>query len=236
MIKLKNRMVRWVVTFAILSTSSVFAQSGVASGLYQIVSGTFTECCSLLGENRYSLPNESQTFVSLANDPQSGLPAMTFLSRDMQTVFGVSLCPTGAANFSFGDGMVFPDRIVFHVDPGGPYQLSWNYTATNSPDGLQIDGTLGALRMLCADSYDRFSHTNVVAVLMPSPTIRVSEVEICWNTSSNRTYQTQYRSSLTTNNWTDLGPPQVGNGSTNCITDKVVLEQPRRFYRVLVVP
>ena len=89
MIKLKNRMVRWVVTFAILSTSSVFAQSGVASGLYQIVSGTFTECCSLLGENRYSLPNESQTFVSLANDPQSGLPAMTFLSRDMQTVFGV---------------------------------------------------------------------------------------------------------------------------------------------------
>jgi hypothetical protein len=46
-----------------------------------------------------------------------------------------------------------------------------------------------------------FTHSNVVAVLMPktSLSLRISEYQVCWRSYSNRTYQVQYRSSSTSN-------------------------------------
>ena len=38
----------------------------------------------------------------------------------------------------------------------------------------------------------------------PLVTLRASQVEVCWNSKSNVTYQVQYRSDLTTNIWTSL--------------------------------
>lgn len=66
--------------------------------------------------------------------------------------------------------------------------------------------------------------------------IRVSQVELCWPSTSNTLYQVQYRSDLTTNLWTDLGAPVQGNGSTNCVYDAVVRGQPKRFYRFVTIP
>ena len=68
----------------------------------------------------------------------------------------------------------------------------------------------------------------------PSPlvTIRASQVEVCWNSISNLTYQVQYRSDLTTNVWTSLVDCVRSTGSTSCIVDPVVIGQPQRFYRV----
>ena len=40
------------------------------------------------------------------------------------------------------------------------------------------------------------------------------QVEICWNPLTNQTYQVQYRSSLTTDMWTDLGAPVPGSATT----------------------
>ena len=68
----------------------------------------------------------------------------------------------------------------------------------------------------------------------PHLTIEVSEVRLCWISQSNKLYQLQYRSELTTNAWLDLGAPILGTGGTNCITDPVV--GPRRFYQALVLP
>jgi hypothetical protein len=69
---------------------------------------------------------------------------------------------------------------------------------------------------------------------VPKLTIEVSEFTLCWNSDLISMYQVQYRSDLTTNAWTNLGPPVQGNGSTNCITDRVA--GPRRFYRVVALP
>jgi hypothetical protein len=66
-------------------------------------------------------------------------------------------------------------------------------------------------------------------------TIRVSQVEVCWNSRTNKTYQVQYRSGLTTNLWTDLGAALPGTGATICILDAVA-GQEQRFYRVLETP
>jgi hypothetical protein len=64
-------------------------------------------------------------------------------------------------------------------------------------------------------------------------TIRTSQVEVCWNSEANTTYQVQYRSDLTTNLWTSLVGCVRSTGSKSCISDPVVLGQPQRFYRVV---
>jgi hypothetical protein len=66
----------------------------------------------------------------------------------------------------------------------------------------------------------------------PRVAVRVSQVEVCWNSISNLTYQVQYRSELTTNVWTSLVDCVRSVGSTSCIFDPVVVGQPQRFYRV----
>jgi len=67
----------------------------------------------------------------------------------------------------------------------------------------------------------------------PLVTIRASQVEVCWNSISNLTYQVQYRSDLTTNLWTSLGDCIRSTNSTSCVVDPIGVGQPQRFYRVL---
>jgi hypothetical protein len=68
----------------------------------------------------------------------------------------------------------------------------------------------------------------------PLVTIRTSQVEVCWNSKSNQTYQVQYRSALTTNFWTSLVDCIRSTNSTTCVSDPVVMGQPQRFYRVVL--
>ena len=66
----------------------------------------------------------------------------------------------------------------------------------------------------------------------PVVAIRLSQVEVCWNSISNLTYQVQYRSDLTTNLWTSLVNCVRSTGAMTCIYDPIVVGQPQRFYRV----
>jgi hypothetical protein len=78
---------------------------------------------------------------------------------------------------------------------------------------------------------------NVIQFAFETPpliTMRASQVELCWNSKSNLTYQVQHRSTLTTNLWAALGNCVQGSGSVNCLTDSIVLGQPQRFYRVVL--
>jgi hypothetical protein len=63
-----------------------------------------------------------------------------------------------------------------------------------------------------------------------------SNVEICWNSRTNRMYQIQYRSELTTNLWTDLLPPIPGSGGTNCVSTGILSGEHQQFYRVVEQP
>jgi hypothetical protein len=68
----------------------------------------------------------------------------------------------------------------------------------------------------------------------PNMKIEVSTVRVCWFTPTNKTAQLQYRSTLTSNSWLDLGPAISGMGTRTCIADAV--EGPQRFYRVVYLP
>lgn len=64
--------------------------------------------------------------------------------------------------------------------------------------------------------------------------IRVSQVEVCWTSRSNVTYQLQYRSTLTTNEWLPLLSCVRATNSTTCHYDSVLVGQPQRFYRAVL--
>ena len=112
-------------------------------------------------------------------------------------------------------------------------------------DGLTTNGTVqrivapaGATRLFLGtmDLYGWANNTGSFSVSVgqgPLLTIRFSEVEICWPSQSNRTYQVQYNSGLSNSAWTNLGPPVQATNSTQCVRDPILLTEPRRFYRVL---
>src|SRR5436190_12214880 len=162
-----------VLSLLISCIPSVLAQSGFQSGLYRITSGTYTECCGFAGSVRYTLPNSGQSYVRLTIDSQN-LATMTFLGQDAQTVFSrISCPPTSRLDFDFHYGLVFPDAIFFHVDPG-PNGLYWNYAVSNSTGGLRIDGITALAEGMCADVPTRLTHTNVAAIFIPPPTLSLT--------------------------------------------------------------
>jgi hypothetical protein len=66
--------------------------------------------------------------------------------------------------------------------------------------------------------------------------LRVSQVELCWETVAGVGYQLQYKSALTTNLWVPLFPDFLrGTGYVWCTNDSVILGQPEKFYRLVLV-
>jgi len=99
----------------------------------------------------------------------------------------------------------------------------------------------GASRLFLGimDSYGWYNNAGAFTVEVPPLdllrlSIRVSEVEVCWESASNATYRVEYRSSLTTNNWVSLRECVPTGGMRTCIKDEVLFDQPQRFYRVVL--
>lgn len=62
--------------------------------------------------------------------------------------------------------------------------------------------------------------------------IRVSEIEVCWNAGQGILYQIEYQTEVPGIPWLPLGRPIAGSGGSMCIVDRIPAEAPRRFYRV----
>ena len=102
----------------------------------------------------------------------------------------------------------------------------------NMPFSSVRIGTYGT----AAETALAFDDFQISAVPQASPhlSIRISQVEVCWESLTNMIYQVQYSTALTSNTWVNLGGAVPGNGFTNCISD--VLTSPRRYYRVVALP
>lgn len=70
----------------------------------------------------------------------------------------------------------------------------------------------------------------------PRLAIHCSQIELCWDSLLTKTYQLQYRSDLTANEWLGLGSAIQGDGNRKCITDSVTEGQPQKFYRIVQAP
>ena len=137
---------------------------------------------------------------------------------------------------------VFPFTTPFLYDPAaGNLVLDLQIEANGSAvtfDTVSEDPAIGrvfANSSSTATTGTIWADTHVTQFTFEPPplvTLRASQVEVCWNSISNLTYQVQYRSDLTTNVWTSLVACVRSVGSTSCIFDPVVVGQPQRFYRV----
>lgn len=109
-------------------------------------------------------------------------------------------------------------------------KAEWNWFSqenTNAVISLKLESTVGFGNDPVLD--DLF-----FGLVDPVTSIRVSEVEICWFGISGHTYQVQFRSNFSTNQWLPLGGPVMGNNRTSCIADRVTAS--RRYYRVIELP
>jgi hypothetical protein len=138
---------------------------------------------------------------------------------------------------------VFPFTTPFLYDPAaGNLALDLQIQASGSAvtfDTVSGDPAIGRVFASTGSTATigdpLYSHpTQFTFEPPPLVTIRASQVEVCWNSISNLTYQVQYRSDLTTNVWTSLGGCIRSTNSTSCVYDPTVVGQPQRFYRAVL--
>ena len=111
-----------------------------------------------------------------------------------------------------------------------PYE---NYTMMYAPDAPN-PGSWND--MIGSDPSQAYYGVVEVRALETAPVnIRFSQVEICWPSVAGTRYQVQFRFSLSSGSWSDLGNPIMANGPKSCIAEDIVLGQPQRFYRVVVL-
>jgi hypothetical protein len=210
------------------SIVSLHPQPAFRSGLQAIDSGNYTEVGGIMGILQRPLPNPAQTYLWLSVDPGGRLADLTFLDATLHP---------SVPRLTHGE--ISGNTIRFRYQTTHPHlpdiPATVDYLVTNAVDTIWIQGGITSA-VVCCDIPYIFSHRNVRASPAPTPAIRVSEVEVCWDAQSNRIYQVQYRSELTTNQWVSLGAPVRATTARECVQDKVPMNQPRRMYRVLPVP
>jgi len=80
---------RLVLSFLVcFAAFAVRGADGPVSGMYRIVSGRYSACCGIAGNDFcYDLPTSQQSFVWFKVDQQTGIASMAFLANDLRTVF-----------------------------------------------------------------------------------------------------------------------------------------------------
>jgi hypothetical protein len=230
------------IGLAIISAVFLFvpvARAQPASGLYQIFSGRYTECCGVGGAFIYPLPYNSQGFVELTIDPQSQRAQMTFVGQDMHTVFQIPpLGPRNGFTFSLSNGLVLPDRIDFGGPLSPPGQPPLSYTVSNSANTLQINGTLTLSCLTCADLPTQFKHTNVVATLLPArPVIEGLEqhgplLRFRFTGEPPYDYFVEFSESLPATQWLSLTNYRAKLQTIEAVVTDSLTNWRARFYRV----
>lgn len=123
--------------------------------------------------------------------------------------------------------------------PGGTLQPNTAYRATlNFGNDRRTDNAgFGNFDSVVSFSYfTSLNFTTLPDIRMDGLSIRCSQVELRWFATNNVLYQIQYRSGLTTNQWTDLGPLIQGDGTCKALTDDIPQGRPQRFYRFVALP
>jgi len=63
--------------------------------------------------------------------------------------------------------------------------------------------------------------------------IKVSVVDLCWQSATNGLYQVQYRTNMNASQWFDIGGILQGTGLQMCVPVDMPAGQAGKFFRVL---
>ena len=194
------------------------------------------------GDNRpgldpYFLEIGPSTLVTFAvEDTQSSASVQTTVPFD-QWVFVVGTLDGATGQMKLYVNGKLVDSTTTSVRPLGALDPAWSPGLSMGCDptaqyGEYFHGWVDEIRLSnVALTPDQF-----LVPVTQQLGIRVSQVELSWFGVAGTNYQAQYRSTLTTNIWTNLGATQVGAGALMTLTDPVPVGEPQRFYRVIVAP
>lgn len=182
----------------------------LAPGSHLIYFSAETEPSGYLGLNLY-----------FNNDPTNRITAVVPIDGSNN----YSVVPAGVTTYGLNGSEPSSGRLFFTI---GNHTVSLTDFRVFLPR-VNLVGGYAAAPDLGLDTTGSF--TLKVGPPLLESTIEVSEVRVCWYAATNKTYQVQYRSSLTTNLWVDLGSPIQGDASRKCVNDPVNPGQPHRFYK-----
>ena len=198
------------------------------------------------------LPQSGADFFASAN----GNTNITFLSIGLTKVLGgtIEARPYLVSFFvaKYNDrpapasrGVEFADFLLLRIG-GMDGTMVWTNTPTPAVDGQWVQWS-GIYTPAAADVGKPFlfhavwDERPLVAIAIDGPmvarppgpalSIGIGCVDICLDAFAGRTYQLEYQSAATTNQWAPVLPPFSGTGSRTCMVDSVSGE-PQRIYRV----
>lgn len=217
---------RMLVVVGVVGSAHSIAQLGSSPRLYQITSGKYVMIGGIWGSLTNNLPSPQQMFILLKQDGTT--IDLTLLGEDQRTAWMV-----------FTNGVLTNNAIRFRYEVTHPYpdvtvRGSLDYNVVQSEQVLRLEGS-SSFEPVCCDIPFYFAHVAVEAVEVPLLSIRASEVEVCWSSSSNFVYQVQYKRERIDGSWVNLGDPIPGNEQQTCIIDKVPLGESQRVYRVVIL-
>jgi hypothetical protein len=123
--------------------------------------------------------------------------------------------------------------------PGGTLQPNTAYRATLSfgNELRTANGGFGNFDSSVTFTYfTTFNFRTLPEAPREGLEIRTSQVELRWSTTNNALYQVQYRTSLASTQWINLGAPFQGDGTCKTMTDDLPQGRPQRYYRFVTLP
>jgi hypothetical protein len=141
------------------------------------------------------------------------------------------------AYFSMNGGTT--DLARYNQDPTGDYGDWWS-TGSHTPQVQDAFATPAVTPNLGVELtvLDVIGYDYIVAALPPtiqSVTRSGNNVVLTWNSMAGRTYQVQYRASVSPSLWNNLGSPLGATGPTASVADPILAGQ-NRFYRIVMLP
>jgi hypothetical protein len=204
------------------------------------------------------LPSDAGRFMYLVGKSQSGNDCDLQVETDNRARFYIgggthvsstTLMSTGiwyqvAATYRPGEGIELfvngrsEEQLstgVLVASNGNPFTIG----ASTVWAGRNLNGRIDQIRIyegaLTASEIQAVYLDELAQLPAPNLGLRVSQVELCWETATNAVYQLQYRSAVTGANWVAVYPVfWPGTGGIMCTNDAVFAGQPSRFYRLLV--
>ena len=135
--------------------------------------------------------------------------------------------------------------LVFRITTNGVFTpLLWFYGVNGAnPQAALTFGSDGNLYGSTLNGGPNNSGT-VFQLALPRSSVGVAftlqspgtgQLSLTWMAVPGETFQVQYKSGLTSANWTDLGIPITAVGNTASATDSISANN-QRFYRVILLP
>jgi hypothetical protein len=86
------------------------------------------------------------------------------------------------------------------------------------------------------DAIDSQKHLALVEVKPPQTVrthVKISVIDLCWQSTTNGVYQLQYRTNMTTSPWMNIGTSFLGTGLEMCVPIDMPAGKVQKFFRVL---